>query len=137
MQDKKIEKVVLICHSQGGIITSVILDQLLDDLPRDEIGKLEVYTFANAANHFSNPALVSTSTLVTNTIRHIEHYANGKDPVSEIGVLAFTPTNSGQQGNSGPEKPSDTPQTFSSPGFRFKGRLFVRWKMSGHLLLSH
>jgi triacylglycerol esterase/lipase EstA (alpha/beta hydrolase family) len=33
--DIKIEKVVLIGHSQGGIIVSMALDNLLSDLPRE------------------------------------------------------------------------------------------------------
>ncbi|KAK4124615.1 hypothetical protein N657DRAFT_671530 [Parathielavia appendiculata] len=48
-------KVIFILHSQGGIQGSLILDWLLQELPQDILGKLEVYTFGNAANHFNNP----------------------------------------------------------------------------------
>ena len=51
----KVKKVVLIGHSQGGIMVSQILDQLFMDLPSELVAKLEVYTFGNAASHFNNP----------------------------------------------------------------------------------
>jgi alpha-beta hydrolase superfamily lysophospholipase len=40
------KKVVLIAHSQGGIIASAWVDQLLADFSREVLGALEVYTFA-------------------------------------------------------------------------------------------
>ena len=48
-------KVIFVLHSQGGIEGSMIIDWLLQELPQDLLGKLEVYTFGNAANHFNNP----------------------------------------------------------------------------------
>lgn len=48
-------RVVFILHSQGGIEGGMVLDWLLQELPQDLMGKLEVYTFGNAANHFNNP----------------------------------------------------------------------------------
>ncbi|TID22450.1 hypothetical protein E6O75_ATG11244 [Venturia nashicola] len=57
-----IKKVVVIAHSQGGIMAAQILDQLYVDLPADAIAKVEVYTFGNAASHFNNPLRnISTS----------------------------------------------------------------------------
>ena len=53
--DPKVKKVVLIGHSQGGIMVSQILDELFMDLPSELVAKLEVYTFGNAASHFNNP----------------------------------------------------------------------------------
>ena len=53
--DPKVKKVVLIGHSQGGIMASQILDELFMDLPSESVAKLEVYTFGNAASHFNNP----------------------------------------------------------------------------------
>ncbi|KAG5977397.1 hypothetical protein E4U55_006852 [Claviceps digitariae] len=52
---KHLTKVIFICHSQGGIEGSLVLDWLLQELPQDLLSKLEVYTFGNAANHFNNP----------------------------------------------------------------------------------
>lgn len=64
------ERIVVVAHSQGGIIMSLALDNLLSDLPREciirlgcimlnilDFQKLEIYTFGCAANHFNNPKL--------------------------------------------------------------------------------
>ncbi|KAF2663374.1 hypothetical protein BT63DRAFT_484437 [Microthyrium microscopicum] len=53
--DPDVKKVILVAHSQGCIMASQILDQLYVDLPAEAVGKLEVYTFGNAASHFNNP----------------------------------------------------------------------------------
>jgi hypothetical protein len=53
--DPSIKKVVLIAHSQGGIIASMALDWLYAELPSSALRNLEVYTFGCAANHFNNP----------------------------------------------------------------------------------
>lgn len=55
--DVRYSKVVFILHSQGGIEGGLVLDWLLQELPQDLMGKLEVYTFGNAANHFNNPCV--------------------------------------------------------------------------------
>ncbi|PWN36066.1 uncharacterized protein FA14DRAFT_51436 [Meira miltonrushii] len=80
------KKVVLLCHSQGGIIASLIVDLLLSTISRSLLDKLEVYTFADASNHFNNPL----NAVGQPTIRYVEHFANGKDPISQFGVLLFT-----------------------------------------------
>lgn len=49
------KKVVLVAHSQGGIVASMALDWLYAELPSSALRKLEVYTFGCAANHFNNP----------------------------------------------------------------------------------
>lgn len=123
------KKLVLILHSQGGIEGSSILDWLLADLSHEVIGKLEIFTFGNAARRFNNP-LVSkpASPLVDESkggrgervIKHIEHYANSKDFVANLGVLEFT---------------SPKAQPFAD-GNAFFGKVFVR-EGSGHLLNMH
>ena len=40
LADPSVEKVVLIAHSQGGIIASLVLDKLFTDLPSDSTSKL-------------------------------------------------------------------------------------------------
>lgn len=55
LSNEKNTKVVLILHSQGGIEGGIIVDWLLQSLPQNQLYKLEVYTFGNAANHFNNP----------------------------------------------------------------------------------
>lgn len=85
LEARNTDKVVLMAHSQGCIIASLIIDLLLATVSRDRLDKLEVYTFASASNHFSNPLNV----LGKPTIRHVEHYANSLDPVAQFGVLLF------------------------------------------------
>jgi CRP-like cAMP-binding protein len=51
--DMSKERIVLIGHSQGGIIVSAWVDQLLTDFDESVLSRVEVYTFASAANHFS------------------------------------------------------------------------------------
>ncbi|RHZ53247.1 uncharacterized protein CDV56_103957 [Aspergillus thermomutatus] len=123
------EKVILILHSQGGIEGGLVIDWLLDELPRELLHNLEVYTFGNAANHFNNPfktlsharrnesegesPQANSASIATKTIRRIEHYANSKDFVSVWGILNFA----------------------SIPN-RYMGRVFVR-PGSGHQFIQH
>ncbi|CAG8442571.1 14036_t:CDS:2 [Acaulospora morrowiae] len=82
LRDKNIKTVRLIAHSQGSIITSVLIKKLYLELSytnqQDYLGKLEIYTFSNGSREFKNPG---------GLIRYIEHYANSKDPVAKLGVL--------------------------------------------------
>ena len=116
LQDPRYEKVVLILHSQGGIQGGLIVDMLIADLSEDEIHKLEVYTFAAAANHFNNPTRNQGGTK-QNLIRHIEHYANSNDFVSRWGVLNF----------------AKAPTHLTN---HFVGAVFER-RGSGHMLNQH
>lgn len=108
-----------------------MIDWLLADLPDIAFKKLEVYTFASAANHFNNPLCSyeveprlpnGPSTGQNNNgkprvLRHVEHYANSNDIISRWGVLHFT--ESAEHRNN-----------------RFIGRVFER-KGSGHMLNQH
>ena len=110
--DPTVTKVVLIAHSQGGIIVSQTIDDLISQLPAETMSKLEIYTFGSAASHFSNPSLTvppNSYTLrpseqsslkmshfkvdpahinqVKHVIPHMEHYANEFDLVPRWGVL--------------------------------------------------
>ncbi|KAJ5614832.1 hypothetical protein N7528_008486 [Penicillium herquei] len=121
--DPTCQKVVFILHSQGGIEGGLVIDWLLDALPHDLLQHLEVYTFANAANHFNNPTrkwLSKTNGLHSSgpseqdrSVGYIEHYANTVDIVAWIGVFHF----------------------INIPN-RYMGRLFVH-PGSGHLLNQH
>ncbi len=133
--DPTVHKVILIGHSQGGIIVSLVLDQLFDELPTSCMAKLEIYTFGSAASHFSNP-LVSLTTendasvsptsgpavhfdlppQPKHVISHIEHYANERDMVGRWGVLHCT-------------------QDILNN--RYAGSVFVRMGASGHLFNQH
>ncbi|UZJ56637.1 hypothetical protein CBS101457_005957 [Exobasidium rhododendri] len=70
------------------------------------------------------------------------------DPISQIGVLAFANTVAASSPPAAaaaaaaaatvPVQASDSdPPNTSRSDLRFNGRLFVRWKASGHLLLSN
>jgi hypothetical protein len=111
LSDDKIHKVVLILHSQGGIEGGLVLDWLYDTVPADQLRKLEIYTFGNAANHWNAPVISLPSSKsnrhASNTnsaggggangdrmnsqriVQHIEHYANEGDYVSKFGILHF------------------------------------------------
>ncbi|KAH7169512.1 hypothetical protein DER46DRAFT_502303 [Fusarium sp. MPI-SDFR-AT-0072] len=129
------KKIVLILHSQGGIKGSMVLDYLLEEVPRDLLQSLEVYTFGCLANHFSNPYRrpapsattaevleqgdVASEDIHRRTIPHIEHYANVYDFASRWGVLSFTRAKRGDP--------------FEN---RFMGRVFVNPR-AGHQLNQH
>ncbi|KKK18240.1 heme peroxidase family protein [Aspergillus ochraceoroseus] len=126
------KRAVLIVHSQGGIEAASIIDWLFGELSHDKMRKLEVYTFGNAARQFRNPPIHDPvdeprsgrvnprrQTHGERVIRYIEHYANSKDFVANIGVLKFT-----------------TPVAAYSNGGLFSGSVFVRVG-SGHLLNMH
>ncbi|KAK4694602.1 hypothetical protein P7C71_g3005, partial [Lecanoromycetidae sp. Uapishka_2] len=133
--DPTVHKVILIGHSQGGIVISLVLDQLFAELPTSCMSKLEIYTFGCAASHFSNP-LVSLTTETDSSvsptsgpavhfdlppqpkhvISHIEHYANEYDMVARWGVLHCT-------------------QDILNN--RYAGSVFVRMGSSGHLFNQH
>ena len=136
--DPTVTKVVLLGHSQGGIIISLVLDELFTDLPRSAVSKLvcysfahlelpnidkwlthfsrfqEVYTFGSAASHFSNPILSLSSE--PRCIDHIEHYCNEYDMIARWGVLY---------------------STMSTPDNRYSGSVFVRMGATGHLFNQH
>jgi hypothetical protein len=129
LMNPKYKKVILILHSQGGIEGGLVIDWLLDEMPRELLQDLEVYTFGNAANHFNNPVKtlsparrnesdgespqVNPVAIVDKTIRRIEHYANSRDFVSVWGILNF----------------ANIPN-------RYMGRVFVR-PGSGHQFVQH
>lgn len=133
--DPTVNKVVIIAHSQGGIIISLVLDQLFTEMPANAMSKLEIYTFGSAASHFSNP-LVSPSSETEissvppspakvhfdrprqpkHVISHIEHYANEKDMVPRWGVLHCVQ---------------------SVLNNRYAGSVFVRMGGSGHMFNQH
>jgi hypothetical protein len=129
IRDVNKTRVVLIAHSQGGIILSAWIDQLLDDFSFEQLNKVQIYTFASAANHFSAPVAHSGQPAFDNN----EHFANTRDYVSLIGVLEFAPPY-------GPPYPSMFDEARKEPpklSGRYAGRIFKRVGATGHLLLSH
>lgn len=55
IEDDAITKVVILAHSQGGLIVSLVLDHLYVSMPSESFKKLEIYTFGSAASYFHNP----------------------------------------------------------------------------------
>ncbi|KAF4435760.1 hypothetical protein FACUT_6900 [Fusarium acutatum] len=104
------KKVIFILHSQGGIEGGMIIDWLLGKLQ-----KLEVYTFGNLANHFSNPYRGNDTR--SPVIPHIEHYVNEKDFACRFGVLNFT-------------------RHYTQNENRFAGKVFID-RGGGHQLNQH
>ncbi|KAL8854491.1 MAG: hypothetical protein Q9221_000762 [Calogaya cf. arnoldii] len=120
LMDEEVKKLVLVAHSQGGIIASMVVDQMLMELPDDVMGKLEIYTFGSAASHFHNPPTSSpkatSSSAQTTSIPYIEHYANEKDMVPRWGVLYAT---------------------CKFLNNRYAGNVFIRDKATGHMFVDH
>jgi hypothetical protein len=127
--DPTLEKVVLIGHSQGGIIVTAWVDQLVTDFSREMLRKLEVYTFASAADHFSRARPGSGNDSVVHghdgLFGRVEHFANTGDFVAQYGVLNPDRTHS--------DFPSESLQVKYG---RFTGRIFSR-EFDGHSLLGH
>ncbi|KAK4686596.1 hypothetical protein P7C73_g3538, partial [Tremellales sp. Uapishka_1] len=122
--DPRKTRIVLMGHSQGGIILSAWIDQLLSDFSADQLRKVEIYSFASAANHFSVPTTESGPVFA-----RVEHFVNTKDYVSIVGLLSFAP----------PCPASVVPGQTTVPAVngRFGGRIFKRLGETGHLLLTH
>ena len=123
---------------------TLVLDQLLAEIPRENIAKLEIYTFGSAASHMSNPPASqspapgdSSSKLQTQQngslshaqpngasmnlkprqiISHIEHYANEYDMVPRWGVLH---------------------SVYNLQNNRYAGSVFVMKHQSGHMFNQH
>lgn len=112
------ERVVVIAHSQGAILTSAWIDQLVADLPAHLLAKVEVYTFGSAANHFSLHAYA---------LARVEHFANMFDYVARHGVLDHC------RGGAYAPGVDDTVKAVYG---RYPGRVFAR-NRTGHMLLDH
>lgn len=140
LKQEDTKKLVLIAHSQGGIEAGMVLDWLFATLPREQVAKLEVYTFGAAANHFNCPGSEDGDRV----IQHIEHYANKSDWVSRFGVLFFRGI--GARPNGGLRRLTSSLRRLwrAATGTldvdilrnRFVGSLFLR-DASGHMLNQH
>ena len=80
------DRVILIGHSQGGIIVSNVVAGLIERFGGDQmrLGKLEVYTFASACDHMK---VDTTLDKPERRVPYIEHFANTGDLVAKMGVL--------------------------------------------------
>jgi pimeloyl-ACP methyl ester carboxylesterase len=113
LNDANVTRVVLIAHSQGGIIASHVLRDLYTRVSITNLRKLEVYTFGNAALHFDNPP--DPSVLWGRVLRYIEHYCNEHDMVCSWGALS----------------------SFRQQDIQFHGKIFISQGATGHLFNQH
>ncbi|KAH7010575.1 uncharacterized protein B0I36DRAFT_341639 [Microdochium trichocladiopsis] len=113
LNDANVSRVVLIAHSQGGIIASHILRDLYTRVSIANLRKLQVYTFGNAALHFDNPP--DPTVAWGHVLQHIEHYCNERDMVCSWGALSSS----------------------RQPDIRFQGKIFISQGATGHLFNQH
>ncbi len=103
-------KVVLIGHSQGGIVVADVANALVrycED--RDLLTNLEIYTFASAADKMLADDALSRK--ASHCVPYYEHFANGHDFVARLGVIGCRDS--------------------------IAGPLFVNEYRKGHLLNAH
>ncbi|MGB1060869.1 MAG: hypothetical protein ACPGZU_12105 [Ketobacter sp.] len=89
------DKVVIVGHSQGTIVSSYIARKLLKDKRyRHHAPKLEIYCIAGVADSFRvDPQL---SEHFGRGVPYVEHFANGMDFFCRIGVLAHADNTAGE-----------------------------------------
>ena len=81
---QKSYKVVVIAHSQGGLIISNVVKMLLQDHGGNPLlNQLEVYTFASAHDEYPS----SCTDALKHQVPFTEHFANNDDYVAQVGVL--------------------------------------------------
>jgi len=121
LNDPNIERVILIGHSQGTIISANILRSLIEDngqtyvTPFEEnMKKLEMYLFATCSDNMEYIPDVKTST--GHPVPYIENFANGNDLVARFGMIS-------------PRK--------ELWGISIDGDMYVRKNAWGHLLNAH
>ena len=105
----KIKKLVIICHSQGTIITANVLNNLhkLGLNKKPYLKKLEIYAFANCA---------SKMTYIKDTLPYMEHFANEHDFVAKLGCNC-----------------DDDIKKYIS----IDGKIYITKNKSGHMFNSH
>lgn len=76
--DEKINKLIIICHSQGSVIISNVLKNLykLGLNKQEYMKKLEIYSFATCATKMN---------YVVDELPYMEHFANDNDFVANLG----------------------------------------------------
>jgi hypothetical protein len=81
------ERVVLVSHSQGTIVASYIVRKLLrHDSTRQLVKKLELYCIGGIADSLEVDTELSDE--AGHPVPYVEHFANGRDYLAEIGVLS-------------------------------------------------
>ena len=109
LHDSEIKKIILICHSQGTIITGKAIKNLkLLGLDKEEyVKKIEIYAFSNCS---------SDMTYIEKNYPYIESFANENDLVAKMGCNC-----------------SDDIKEL----INIDGKLFVNKNSSGHMFNTH
>lgn len=80
-------KVVLIGHSQGGIVVADVANALVRYCKdRELLNHLEIYTFASAADEMLADDVLSRT--AKRCVPYYEHFANGNDFVAQFGIIS-------------------------------------------------
>lgn len=88
------DRVVLVCHCRGAITASYIVRQLLrSEATRLLAEKLEIYCIAGIADSLESD--VTLSRVSGRPVPYVEHFANGRDYFSRIGILSHLDSTSG------------------------------------------
>ena len=109
LMNKNINKVILICYSQGTIITSKVLFMLnkLGINEKNIMKKLEIYCFSNCSSKMN---------YIINNYPYMEHFANENDFIAKLGCNC----------------PVEIKKLIS-----IDGSIFINKKGNGHLLNLH
>lgn len=88
------ERVVLVCHSQGTIVASYIVRNLLRHAStRHLVSRLELYCVGGVADSLQiDPGLTAQA---GHPVPYVEHFANGRDFFAEVGVLSHLDSTAG------------------------------------------
>ncbi|KAK6909403.1 hypothetical protein I203_103421 [Kwoniella mangroviensis CBS 8507] len=120
------KRVVLIAHSQGAILLSLLVDILLhSNLDPKSLSKIALYTLGGAADHFGISNSDNNGGLCG--FGNIEHICNERDFVAQLGVLA----------SSGVYSHFPPSSLFTDAVGRYCGKIFVREAVTGHLPVFH
>jgi hypothetical protein len=91
---EKHDRVVLFCHSQGTIVASYIVRKLLrHSSTRHLVKKLELYCIGGVADSLEVDYTLSQE--AGHPVPYVEHFANGRDYFSQIGVLSHLDSTAG------------------------------------------
>ncbi|KAF9084654.1 hypothetical protein BGX29_002446 [Mortierella sp. GBA35] len=107
LRDPNNLRVVLIAHSQGALIASLVVDRLVASETTANLKKLELYTFGSAADHMHGQGDLSC----------IEHFVNRCDYFARSGILSYQPA--------------------VLAGNRYDGQIYIDEGGVGHLLNMH
>jgi pimeloyl-ACP methyl ester carboxylesterase len=86
LKDKEKEKVIVIAHSQGGIIVAAALEKLAKKY-KQYFHKLEIYTFACPADEMATMTECFGNFCRRTSKPYLEHFINKQDLVAKLGAL--------------------------------------------------